>query len=88
MKNRHNGLHIISIGRSHLYSIKGKKDYSKIETVISFQDTLKKRTKRQITTFAINNDFELNYDDYKEYSAKHQLDDVTHNPKIRSLFAI
>tara|TARA_B100000900_G_scaffold369821_1_gene347942 strand:- start:6119 stop:6877 length:759 start_codon:yes stop_codon:yes gene_type:complete len=88
MKNRHNGLHIISIGRSHLYSIKGKKDDSKIETVISFQDTLKKRTKRPITTFTINNDFELNYDDYKEYSAKHQLDDVTNNPKIRSLFAI
>ena len=49
--------------------------------------TVKKRTKRPITTFTINNDFELNYDDYKEYSAKHQLDDVTNNPKIRSLFA-
>lgn len=88
MKNRHSGLHIISIGRSHLYSIKAKKDDSKVKTVISFQDTLKKRTARPITVFAMNNDIDLNYDDYKEYSATHQLDEVTNNPKIRSLFVV
>ena len=88
MKNRHSGLHIISIGRSHLYSIKAKKDNSKVKTVISFQDTFKKRTAKPITVFAMNNDIELNYDDYKEYSATHQLDEVTNNPKIRSLFVV
>jgi|UniRef100_A0A6C0ILX7 hypothetical protein len=88
MKNRHSGVHIISIGRSHLYTIKGKNNGSKIEKVLSFQDTLKKRSKKPITVFAMNNDIDLNYDNYKEYAKTHQLDEVTNNPKIRSLFVV
>ena len=88
LKNRNNGVHIISIGRSHLYTIKGKKEDSKIEKVLSFQDTLKKKTKKPVTVFAMNNDLELNYDNYKDYAETHQLDEVTNNPKIRSLFVV
>ena len=33
----------------------------------------------------MNNDIELNYDDYKEYSATHQLDEVT-NKLMRKVF--
>jgi hypothetical protein len=88
MKNIHTGLHIISVGRSHLYSIKGKKTVSETETVISFQDTLKKITRSPITVFAMNNNLELNYDDYKEYAGIHQLDEVTNKPKIRSIFTV
>lgn len=88
MNNIHDGLHIISVGRSHLYSIKGKKTGSETETVISFPDTLKKITRSPITVFAMNQNIDLNYDDYKEQSVTDQLDEVTNNPKIRSIFTV
>lgn len=88
MKNIHTGLHIIAVGRSHIYSIKGKKTGSELETVISFQDTLKKITRSPVTVFAMNNNLELNYDDYKEQSVTDQLDEVTNKPKIRSIFTV
>ena len=82
------GLHIISVGRSHIYSIKGKKTGSEIKTVISFQDTLKKEIRDPITVFAMNQDIDLNYDDYKEYADTNQLDEVTNKPKIRAIFTV
>ena len=82
------GLHIISVGRSHIYSIKGKKTGSEIKTVISFQDTLKKEIREPITVFAMNQDIDLNYDDYKKYADANQLDEVTNKPKIRSIFTV
>jgi uncharacterized FAD-dependent dehydrogenase len=88
MKNIHTGLHIIAVGRSHIYSIKGKKTGSELETVISFQDTLKKITRSPVTVFAMNNNITLNYDDYNEQSGIHELDEVTNNPKIRSIFTV
>ena len=85
-ENINKGIHIISVGRAHLYSIKAKKDSSKITKVISFQDTLKKEIKKTTTVFAMNSDANLNYDDYNAYSKTHQLDVVTNNPKIRTIY--
>jgi len=85
-ENINKGIHIISVGRSHLYSVKAKKDTSKIKKVISFQDTLKKEIKKTMTIFAMNSDANLNYDDYNAYSKTHQLDVVTNNPKIRTIY--
>ena len=80
-------LNIISVGRSHLYAVKAKKEDSRLQKVSSFQDVLKLKTSKPITVFTMNNDLNLNYDNYKEYAATHQLDEVMDDPRIRSIFA-
>ena len=88
LNNLTNNLTIISVGRSHLYTIRGKKETSRLETISSFQDVLKEKTHKQITVFTMNNDFDLRYDNYKDYAKTHQLDDVIDDPKIRSIFVM
>ena len=39
-----------------------------------------------MTVFTMNNDTNLNFDDYNSYSKTHQLDVVTNNPKIRTIY--
>lgn len=87
LKNESPGLNIISVGRSHLYAVKAKKEDSRLQKVDSFQDVLREKTSKPISVFTMNNDFDLNYDNYKEYAATHQLDEVMNDPKIRSIFA-
>jgi len=36
----------------------------------------------------MNQNIDLNYDDYKEYADTNQLDEVTNKPKIRSIFTV
>ena len=81
------GVNIISVGRSHLYSIKAKKDDSRLQRVESFQEILKKSTQKPVTVFTMNNDLDLIFDNYKEYANTHQLDEVLDDKKIRSIFA-
>ena len=81
------GVNIISVGRSHLYSIKAKKDDSRLQRVESFQEILKKSTQKPVTVFTMNNDLDLIFDNYKEYADTHQLDEVLDDTKIRSIFA-
>lgn len=81
------GVNIISVGRSHLYSIKAKKDDSRLQRVESFQEILKKSTQKPVTVFTMNNDLDLIFDNYKEYANTHQLDEVLDDTKIRSIFA-
>ena len=88
LKNKNSGINIISVGRSHLYTVKGKKDTSKIVKIISFQNHLRKYIKSPITAFAMNHNIELNYDNYKNQSYKDKLDIVTNNPKIRRILII
>lgn len=87
LNNLSPGLNIISVGRSHIYAVKAKKEDSRLQKVDSFQDVLKSKTSKPITVFTMNNNLDLNYDNYKEYAATHQLDEVIDNPKIRSIFA-
>ncbi len=87
LKNESPGLNIISVGRSHLYAVKAKKEDSQLQKVDSFQDVLREKTSKPISVFTMNNDLDLNYDNYKEYAATHQLDEVMNDPKIRSIFA-
>ena len=57
-----------------------------LQKVDSFQDVLKSKTSKPITVFTMNNDTNLNFDDYNSYSKTHQLDVVTNNPKIRTIY--
>lgn len=85
--NLSTGLNIISVGRSHLYSVKAKKEDSRLQKVSSFPDVLKSKTSKPVNVFTMNPDFDLHYDNYKEYAETHQLDEVMDDQKIRSIFA-
>ena len=88
LKNKTNkGINIISVGRSHLYSVKAKKGDSRLQRVEPFQEILKKATQKPVTVFTMNNDLDLIFDNYKEYAKTHQLDEVIDDTKIRSIFA-
>ena len=80
-------LNIISVGRSHLYAVKAKKEDSRLQKVSSFQDVLESKTSKPISVFTMNNDLDLHYDNYKDYAETHQLDEVMDDQKIRSIFA-
>ena len=86
LKNKGKGLNIISIGRSHLYSIKAKKESNNLENVTSFPNYFSNIIGIKIKVYAMNNQLNVKFDDYKEYSKIHQLDDVIDNPRIETIF--
>ena len=86
LKNRGEGLNIISIGRSHLYSIKAKKESNSLEDVTSFPNYFSNIIGIKVKVYAMNNELNVKFDDYKEYSKIHQLDDVIDNPRIETIF--